>query len=111
MLDYSLLLGVYKQTEEEMKQPNNPITKIGIGKALTPFWAMEFDGMRGVDDYVQPTPYLYFVGIIDFLTPFNITKKAENFLKSLIHEKNTMSVIPPEKYAERFSTYLKSIVR
>ena len=39
---------------------------------------------------------LYFLGIIDVLTSFNLKKKCENLYKSIRYDSQTISCVPPE---------------
>jgi Phosphatidylinositol-4-phosphate 5-Kinase len=49
---------------------------------------------------------VYYIGMIDFLQPFDVKKLAEYKLKGLIHKKDTFSCIPPDLYAERFLDFV-----
>ena len=51
----------------------------------------------------------YLAGVIDILTEFNGIKRLEYIYKRLKYGK-TMSCIPPEKYAKRFSAFMKKII-
>jgi hypothetical protein len=50
---------------------------------------------------------VYFLGIIDIFTHFDVRKKLENIYKSLAQDPDTISCVPPEKYAQRFFDFLK----
>ena len=49
---------------------------------------------------------LFYLGIIDFLQPFNLQKKAEWKMKAWMHKKG-FSCVPPEDYANRFLAFLE----
>lgn len=51
---------------------------------------------------------IYFIGIIDVLTQYNMKKKLENVFKLPIYG-NDISCIPPKPYAERFMSYMLNI--
>ncbi|KAL0074315.1 hypothetical protein F4703DRAFT_1745113 [Phycomyces blakesleeanus] len=53
---------------------------------------------------------LYFIGIIDILTPYNIVKKTEHIWKSMTQNKATISSVPPTTYGERFSEFIRKAV-
>ena len=49
---------------------------------------------------------LLFIGIIDILQSFGVTKKLEHTWKSIIHDGDTVSVHRPSFYATRFKKFL-----
>mmetsp|Transcript_38591 Transcript_38591/g.64783 ORF Transcript_38591/g.64783 Transcript_38591/m.64783 type:complete len:717 (+) Transcript_38591:351-2501(+) len=54
---------------------------------------------------------VYFVGIIDILVRYNLKKKGEYMFKSkMMGLGDTISVIPPEKYMERFVAFANSFI-
>ena len=48
----------------------------------------------------------YYLGVIDFLQPYNYKKEIEYRCKSLMYEKNAYSCVPPEIYAQRFIDFI-----
>merc|ERR550519_1561482 len=53
---------------------------------------------------------LLFIGIIDILQSFGVTKKLEHTWKSIIHDGDTVSVHRPSFYALRFKKFLSERV-
>ena len=51
-------------------------------------------------------PVTYYVGLIDFLQPFNIKKVLEWRAKALVHEKDSFSCVPPDVYAKRLLDFI-----
>lgn len=51
-------------------------------------------------------PAMYYLGLIDFLQPFNTRKYAEYQLKALVYNRRTFSCIPPTVYADRFLRFM-----
>lgn len=49
---------------------------------------------------------IYFMGIIDILTNFGTKKRMENMVRSIIHNSQTISCIPPFQYGERFYNFM-----
>ena len=49
---------------------------------------------------------LLFIGIIDILQSYRMSKKLEHFWKSLVHDGDTISVHRPHFYAKRFQSFL-----
>jgi hypothetical protein len=50
--------------------------------------------------------HLYFMGIIDTLTGYGKIKVAENVLKSVIYDSQTISCVPPQQYSTRFYNFM-----
>ncbi|CAG8790448.1 12647_t:CDS:2, partial [Racocetra fulgida] len=44
-------------------------------------------GFAGTDEHNRPTNYIYYLGVIDILTPYNAVKKFEHAFKSVNHDK------------------------
>ncbi|KAF9303991.1 Phosphatidylinositol-4-phosphate 5-kinase [Mortierella antarctica] len=49
---------------------------------------------------------LYYLGIIDILTPYNYVKKIEHYWKSLSQDKHAISAVNPIEYAQRFLSFM-----
>lgn len=47
----------------------------------------EDGGFKSTDENNQTTDKLYFLGVIDILTPYNYVKKSEHFIKSFTQNK------------------------
>ncbi|KAL0092088.1 hypothetical protein J3Q64DRAFT_1726961 [Phycomyces blakesleeanus] len=58
----------------------------------------------------DPADKIYFVGIIDILTPYNIVKKTEHLWKSLTQDKHAISAVNPLEYGTRFMHFMKKTV-
>lgn len=106
IIDYSLLLGIRSQHPQEFEDPN-PVIVEHCGK--TPFWAKEYGGFR-IYNNNSPTDKLAHLCIIDILTEYGLTKKAERFIKSFVHEKKEISVADPDAYRERFINFIEKVV-
>ena len=52
---------------------------------------------------------IYYFGIIDILTEYNINKRLEHYFKRIRYCSNDMSCIPPDLYKERFFNYMNTI--
>ncbi|OMJ25225.1 Phosphatidylinositol 4-phosphate 5-kinase its3 [Smittium culicis] len=51
--------------------------------------------------------YVYYLGVIDILTPYNSKKRAESFFKSIWYsKKEEISAVNPTKYATRFLKFI-----
>jgi hypothetical protein len=79
-------LGIRLITPEEYKREESDKSVLPKIHGQTPFWAQDVGGMRGYLESGHPSNEVFFVGVIDILTEFGLSKKAESFLKSLIHD-------------------------
>ncbi|CAE8622935.1 unnamed protein product, partial [Polarella glacialis] len=109
VIDYSLLLGIY-----EIGGSSASVGSAGgVGEALAaasglaasdaaaPMHRCDMGGMLSSDKKT-----LYFLGIIDILTPYDSRKAVEHYFKALRHNKQGVSCCPPAMYAERFSKFM-----
>ncbi|EGC32690.1 hypothetical protein DICPUDRAFT_37984 [Dictyostelium purpureum] len=90
--DYSLLVGVHIIDE------NSPL-------ALT----SDDQNIGGI--LSKNKKEVYFIAIIDTLTPWNFSKQYENFFKSIIHDGTKISAISPSAYRKRFQALIANIVQ
>ncbi|KAI7874752.1 SAICAR synthase-like protein [Lichtheimia hyalospora FSU 10163] len=67
-------------------------------------------GFQATNADNQSESLLYFIGIIDILTPYNKRKKTEHFWKSITQDKHTISSVPAGEYGERFMHFMKHAV-
>ena len=105
IVDYSLIAGYHVLTVDEAAVHDH--------RDLPPNAHPYFDvGLRSYDPHSGSLKNeVWFLGIIDILIQFGVFKKAENFVKSLVHDPQGISIIPPDQYCERFSNYLVSCIR
>ncbi|EGG11887.1 uncharacterized protein MELLADRAFT_46552 [Melampsora larici-populina 98AG31] len=68
-------------------------------------------GFQATDGDNNSMPMIYYLGIIDILTPYSSVKRFEHFWKGLSHDKHMISAVPPEEYGNRFLNFLLSIIR
>ncbi|KAI9307471.1 hypothetical protein BJ944DRAFT_157993 [Cunninghamella echinulata] len=68
-------------------------------------------GYQSSGQHDRNTNILYFIGIIDILTPYNFVKRTEHIWKSITQDKNTISSVPPKLYGERFLEFMRNAVR
>eukprot|EP00732_Lithocolla_globosa_P007489 Lithocolla_globosa_v1_NODE_9629_length_685_cov_602.366667.p1 type:complete len:189 gc:universal NODE_9629_length_685_cov_602.366667:82-648(+) len=69
------------------------------------FYADE-GGFVCTDDSDEPGGEIYFMGIIDILTPYDAKKKAEHVFRSLQADSEIISAVNPDLYARRFVRFL-----
>ncbi|KAG8749316.1 Phosphatidylinositol-4-phosphate 5-kinase [Serendipita sp. 396] len=54
---------------------------------------------------------VYYLGVIDILTRWTLTKKAEHVYKGLKADKHKISPVNPNEYGDRFFSFLQAIMR
>eukprot|EP00924_Labyrinthula_sp_SR-Ha-C_P009269 maker-scaffold_2-snap-gene-18.7-mRNA-1 protein AED:0.00 eAED:0.00 QI:13/1/1/1/1/1/2/326/828 len=92
LIDYSTLIGIHKVTEETRGEA---IEKIS-GAACIP----SSDGQE-----------VYYIGLLDFLTPYGKRKVCERVFKTMQHwDFDGISVQPPHRYAKRFRHFMSDII-
>jgi 1-phosphatidylinositol-4-phosphate 5-kinase len=68
-------------------------------------------GFHSTDENNRPTNDLYFLGIIDILTPYNYVKKTEHFWKSLTQDAHAISSVKPTEYGKRFLDFMVNTLK
>ncbi|KAF5368824.1 hypothetical protein D9758_003034 [Tetrapyrgos nigripes] len=87
-----------------------PITMDEDNRAHFLFYQDE-GGLRATDEQNRDMEIIYYLGVIDILTPYNGLKKVEHFWKGLSADRHKISPVPPTEYAERFFKFMKAIMR
>ncbi|KAG7095491.1 hypothetical protein E1B28_006230 [Marasmius oreades] len=68
-------------------------------------------GLHATDEANDNMNIIYYLGVIDILTPYNGLKKIEHFWKGLSADRHKISPVPPVEYADRFFRFMKAIMR
>ncbi|GAA5874125.1 hypothetical protein JCM8547_008380 [Rhodosporidiobolus lusitaniae] len=68
-------------------------------------------GMCATGDNNEDLGVIYYLGIIDILTPYTFVKRVEHLFKGFQHDKHMISAVPPKEYGDRFLSFIKSIIR
>ncbi|KZT53100.1 SAICAR synthase-like protein [Calocera cornea HHB12733] len=68
-------------------------------------------GYRGTDECNQPLPTIYYLGVIDILTPYTVFKQVENAWKGLSADRHKISPVPAAEYGERFWRFMNAVTR
>ena len=68
-------------------------------------------GLRATDETNTNMDTIYYLGVIDILTPYSTVKKMEHYWKGMKADRHKISPVPPEEYAERFFSFMKAIMR
>lgn len=88
-------------------------------------------GLRATDEANEALDVIYYLGVIDILTPYNTVKQLEHFWRSLtvkdrvsvnfplkslanadlLPYQHMVSCVPPDEYGNRFLAFLASFFR
>lgn len=68
-------------------------------------------GLRGTDERNEDMDVIYYLGVIDILTPWTMKKRLEGVWKGMRADRHKISPVPPDEYAERFFEFMKSVTR
>ncbi|THH27641.1 hypothetical protein EUX98_g6540 [Antrodiella citrinella] len=68
-------------------------------------------GFRATDEVNEDLDTIYYLGVIDILTPYNTVKKLEHFWKGLQSDRHKISPVQPTEYADRFFAFMKAVMR
>eukprot|EP01080_Neovahlkampfia_damariscottae_P002181 gene2181-2045_t len=90
IIDYSLLIGVHE------------VDSFSSVVALTNCTTLKNTSV------IITKSEIYFLGIIDILTIYDGVKSTEHNLKSILHDGNKISSVPPTRYQERFLGFLET---
>lgn len=70
----------------------------------------EHGGFMSTDSKNDDRDIVYYLGIIDFLTPYNFRKSVETFCKGLLHDRKDLSAVPAQEYGERFLRFMRGSI-
>eukprot|EP00756_Hemistasia_phaeocysticola_P060116 Hpha_TRINITY_DN3752_c0_g1::TRINITY_DN3752_c0_g1_i1::g.23792::m.23792/K00889/PIP5K; 1-phosphatidylinositol-4-phosphate 5-kinase len=87
LMDYSLLVGIMLKAPRD-RHPDDLRRNI----------------LRGTNGKA------YYVGVIDFLSLYGTAKKMASALKSITADKDTISSVPPDQYANRFLRFYDEFI-
>nr|CAG8542785.1 12019_t:CDS:10 [Entrophospora candida] len=72
---------------------------------------MDDGGFRATDEQNNPTQYIYYLGVIDILTPYNTVKKVEHAWRALNNDKKMISAVNPDWYGQRFLDFMFKAIK
>ncbi|KAJ3077691.1 Phosphatidylinositol-4-phosphate 5-kinase [Quaeritorhiza haematococci] len=69
-------------------------------------------GFLATDENDRPLPTVYYLGIIDFLTQYDVAHRIAHVFRSVQHgDRENISMVRPNKYAPRFISFIKNNIR
>jgi len=96
VMDYSLLIGIHTKKEKKHPKSDEIVMNSSLGKNVMQIAAHKVDE-------------IYFIGIIDCLTPYNWKKVVAHTAKSTQWSSDELSTVNAQFYSERFIKYVQSI--
>jgi len=104
LMDYSLLVGVVKARMEVLDNVVPADYSKELLRNLTRDNPFLLDSSGGLRPICVEGASTYYVGMIDLLQRWNLKKKVEYYLKTLVlgRDKEGISAIDPAKYCQRF---------
>nr|CAD2190027.1 unnamed protein product [Meloidogyne enterolobii] len=122
IMDYSMLMGVHNIDAQQHASNHNrlPAAWDAEEAAIAETWRslqLDYSTTRGPQDdggvpakNAKGERLLLYLGIIDILQNYRLFKKLEHTFKSVLHDGETISVTNPGFYANRFTSYISTIV-
>ncbi len=103
-MDYSLLIGLHEP--ENLLNPQSV-----INSSNSPFTS-DSGGFQATFADNSLAPEIYYLGVIDILTPYSLYKRLEHAFKSIVLPKDAISAVNPSMYARRFLKFMnRNILR
>ncbi|KAF8155900.1 hypothetical protein B0H34DRAFT_660090 [Crassisporium funariophilum] len=68
-------------------------------------------GLQATDEGNVPLDTIYYLGVIDILTPYSFAKRVEHVWKGMSADRHKISPVEPSEYGERFFSFMKAIMR
>lgn len=103
IMDYSLLIGIHHIN------PNNItiLCESNLSSEQNIFYNDCAGGFKSSFISGENRGEVYYMGIIDILTPYSIWKKIEHVFKSIRYSRLEISTVDPVQYAKRFLSFVR----
>lgn len=101
-MDYSLLVGLHTLSSAQDTSANDGVP---MERAMCSFY-QDSGGFRATFEDNSPANEVYYLGVIDILTPYAILKRLEHAVKALVLPRNAISAVNPVTYARRFLKFM-----
>jgi Phosphatidylinositol-4-phosphate 5-Kinase/MIT (microtubule interacting and transport) domain len=109
IMDYSVLLCVSQQPMSSSAAALPTLAALSARVNRLSAFKSCSGGIRSSDERDRDAAELYFVGIIDVLQEYNLRKRLETKVKSLVHPVHLISCVDAEQYRQRFVDYFSRI--
>lgn len=141
VMDYSLLIGIHDTSKDNTRRQSvyvfeptgiDQMKTAELRRAVTStnptvinamdIFAQEVNqrdllfysddgGFQSTDAKDDPLAEIYYLGVIDCLTPYTKIKRLETFWKSMSHPRIIISAIPASEYGDRFFDFMKKAIQ
>ncbi|KAM0750586.1 SAICAR synthase-like protein [Meredithblackwellia eburnea MCA 4105] len=109
--DASALRQAIQRSDPKALSESNKLPDVDTSESRRFLFYQDEGGIRATGDNNEDLQVIYYLGIIDILTPYGILKKLEHFFRGLKHDKHMISAVPPQEYGDRFMSFIKSVIR
>ena len=119
----------FVDVSEEHKRPRGPLSADVLHAEDGGIWSSndQREALRAIYYWCPPTPIMAIIApllllltpptnqphhsaVIDILQPYNMRKQLEHNLKSVVHDKQAISVCPPTLYVSRFLHFIGTYI-
>ncbi|KAK4705361.1 1-phosphatidylinositol-4-phosphate 5-kinase, partial [Phenoliferia sp. Uapishka_3] len=109
--DASALRQAIQRSDPKALNEGNKLPEADTSERQRFLFYQDEGGIRATGDDNEDLGVIYYLGIIDILTPYGTLKKIEHFFKGMQHDKHMISAVPPKEYGDRFLAFIRSVVR
>jgi hypothetical protein len=103
--------GDFTASSEMSPQKSLPHIEVPVRQKFQSLFKVDDGGLRARLPTGAVKEEHYFIGIIDILQTYDMSKVLETGVKSIKHNKDKLSSVEPEQYMERFLAYVKTIIQ
>eukprot|EP00727_Mastigamoeba_balamuthi_P004674 m51a1_g14204 putative 1-phosphatidylinositol-4-phosphate 5-kinase protein (387) ;mRNA; r:146463-147942 len=112
LMDYSMLVGIRKMTQwEAALSAPEPRARQCVALTESPSPFRRDEGGFATSDSVCRGGEVLYVGLIDYLQPYNTRKQVECALKFVTTGGKDISVTDPVSYGKRFRAFVQQILK
>lgn len=105
IMDYSFLVGIHYVQEDSGATASPPRTRqVDDERSFT----SDQGGMMSA--HSSGRNEIYYVGIIDILQEYNLWKRSETAVRSVLEDINDISSVDPREYSSRFLAFVETIL-
>lgn len=100
--DALALRNAVERSDPKALSSSNGLPSADLSERRLFLFYQDEGGIRGTGESDEDLGVIYYLGIIDILTPYTLIKKFENFFKGFKYDRHMISAVPPVEYGDRF---------
>ncbi|KAI5479210.1 1-phosphatidylinositol-4-phosphate 5-kinase [Pseudohyphozyma bogoriensis] len=108
--DVSALRKAIQRSDPKALSESNKLPEVDTSERRLFLFYQDDGGVRATGDNNETLDAIYYLGIIDILTPYTFVKKVEHFFRGLKFDSHQISAVPPKEYGDRFLAFIYSII-